>query len=70
MKAIARNTVALIVTGALLSLAACGAATTPEVADPSEAMPEEPGDAAEAEKPKKSLEGMKGDRMEKAGEEE
>jgi len=64
MKSMVRNVAAFLAAGILLSVAACGGA------------PAKPADADDAtategeEKPKKALEKMKGDKMEKADAEE
>lgn len=68
MKTIARNLTAAVAVGAIFSMTACSMNTQPP-SDPSEAAEETAGEG-ESEKPKKTLEGMKGDKMEKADAEE
>lgn len=70
MKKMTRQVAALVAVGSAFALSACTMGTPKEAADPSEAMTEEAEEAGEGEEPKKALEGMKGDRMEKAGAEE
>ena len=64
MKTIARKVAALVVASSFLTLAACGGNKPADAKDADDAT------EASEDKPKKGLEAMKGDRMEKADAEE